>query len=186
MKVKYNNSWVDVIRVNLVQSGFPKVKDCSYLFSEGARWAEKDSVYKVIQPINASYMFYKLPSSVNTISLQKIDFSNTTNMAHMLHDCGGLQIIDLSGIDLRKVTDMSYMFYNCKKLETLDISGFDLTKLSESTTGMGIFTNCGISTSSGLTTVYVKNKACQDWILSLSNSSRPSNWSVTNIMIKEG
>ena len=46
-----------------------------------------------------------------SISMEGLDTSAVTDMAHMFDGCLALQSVDLTGIDTGKVTDMSYMFY---------------------------------------------------------------------------
>ena len=101
----------------------------------------------------------------------------------MFSKCQYLRSIDLSNLEMRNSRYNNYagMFNNCTRLETLDISSIDFLG---STSASSMFTNCGINTQTGITTVYVKDTTNQNWVLT-ANNGHPSTWSTSNVIIKQ-
>lgn len=89
--------------------------------------------------------------------------------------------LDLNWLDTSNISNMSYMFYENQKLVSLNLSHFDFSNV---TSHEKMFYNCGTSTPTRLTIIYVKDIAMQNWILSLSSNDRPSRWSTSNVIIK--
>ena len=105
---------------------------------------------------------------------------NGGNMDSMFNGCKKLKKIDISSIT---TTPQAFVevFLDCFELEELDISGMSIPYTPN--THSGSFKNVGKNLSTP-TKVYVKDEATQNWILSLSGTSRPSNWSTENVIIK--
>lgn len=119
-------------------------------------------------------------SRFQNIDLRGVDMSNVTTLESMCYWCSSLKTLNLSGCNTSNVTRIYHMLYYCRNLEELDISNFDFTNV---TYYSGAFTNCGTNNDTP-TTVYVKDATAQQWILNLSSSDRPSDWSTDNVIIK--
>ena len=122
---------------------------------------------------------------ITSINVNNFDTSKVEDMNNMFNNCFGWRTecdLDLSSFTLKNNVRMASMFRGCTSLRTLDISNMDFRNV---TGNYGyIFTNCGTSTTSKLTTVYVKDEYAQNWILNLSSTDRPSTWSTANVVIK--
>ena len=111
----------------------------------------------------------------------KLDMPTTSgNMDAMFYNCYKIKKIDLSSITTTPTAFVN-VFANCYELEELDISGMSIPYTPN--THSDSFKNVGKNLSTP-TKVYVKDEATQTWILSLSGTSRPSNWSTENVIIK--
>lgn len=130
---------------------------------------------------NMSYMFDSC-NKVRRLDLSKFNTSNVYSFECMFSGCDILKSIDLSMLDGSSITATSLMFNYCTKLESIDISNWDLTDKVKLNNAFDMFNSCGSDLSSP-TTVYVKNEAMQQWVLSTENV--PSNWSTSNVIIKE-
>ena len=71
--------------------------------------------------------------------LDKVDFSEVTDMSKMFNGCNVLDGLVLTSFNTSKVTDMSWMFNECKALGSLDLSNF---KTSEVTDMNRMFRHC--------------------------------------------
>ena len=122
---------------------------------------------------------------ITSINVGNFDTSKVEDMNNMFNNCFGWRTeadLDLSSFTLKNNVRMGSMFRGCIQLRTLDISNMDFRNV---TGNYGyIFTNCGTSTTTKLTTVYVKDEYAQQWILNLSSTDRPSTWSTANVIIK--
>lgn len=111
----------------------------------------------------------------------KLDMPTTSgNMDAMFYNCYKIKKIDLSSITTTPTAFVN-VFANCYELEELDISGMSIPYTPN--THSDSFKNVGKNLSTP-TKVYVKDEATQNWILSLSGTVRPSNWSKENVIIK--
>lgn len=193
------------VTVNVPSSGsLPTITDATYLFAYD-RVNLYDELLAMCSGItSAVYMFYHANNVVNidftklnrfsitsfnnifansqfqNIDLRGVDMSNVTTLESMCYWCSLLKTLNLSGCNTSNVTRIYHMLYYCRNLEELDISNFDFTNV---TYYSGAFTNCGTNNATP-TTVYVKDATAQQWILNLSSSDRPSNWSTSNVVIK--
>lgn len=127
-----------------------------------------------------SYMFNHC-NKVRRLDLSKFNTSNVYSFEFMFSSCQSLESIDLSMLDGSSITATSLMFNYCTNLEKIDISNWDFTNKVELNNAADMFNYCGSNLSSP-TTVYVKNEAMQQWVLSTENV--PSNWSTANVIIK--
>jgi surface protein len=122
---------------------------------------------------------------ITSINVDNFDTSKVEDMNNMFNNCFGWRTeadLDLSSFTLKNNVRMASMFRGCIQLRTLDISNMDFRNV---TGNYGyIFSNCGTSTTTKLTTVYVKDEYAQQWILNLSSTDRPSTWSTDNVIIK--
>lgn len=193
------------VTVNVPSSGsLPTITDATYLFAYD-RVNLYDELLAMCSGItSAVYMFYHANNVVNidftklnrfsitsfnnifansqfqNIDLRGVDMSNVTTLESMCYWCSLLKTLNLSGCNTSNVTRIYHMLYYCRNLEELDISNFDFTNV---TYYSGAFTNCGTNNDTP-TTVYVKDATAQQWILNLSSSDRPSDWSTSNVIIK--
>ena len=193
------------VTVNVPSSGsLPTITDARYLCAYN-RSSLYDELLAMCSGITSvAYMFY-YANNVANLDLTKLNVFNITNMTHMFSNAK-FTSLNFSGFNTSNVTDMRYMFYNTTKLTNLNLSSFDTSKVksmswmfryasklvildisnfdfSGVTSYDSIFYNCGSSNSTP-TTVYVKDATAQQWILNLSSSDRPSNWSTSNVVIK--
>lgn len=118
-------------------------------------------------------------TTLSSLDLSKFNTSKVTEMNLMFYFCATLTTLDLSNFDTSEVTNMTSMFERCYSLTTLDISNFDTSKVTKTE---GMFTDCGRDAVAP-TTVYVKDAAMQQWVLGMSDI--PSDWSTSNVIIKE-
>lgn len=137
-----------------------------------------------VDDTSCAYMFYNYKAS----SLPKLKGTErVTDVNNMFYNCSNVTKIDLSKNTFGTITNVSYMFYGCNKLAVLDISTLDLTNVNISSsmlynTGSSCLVKDG-AYASKIPYVYVKNSAMQTWIL--NNSSCPSSWTTSNVLVKE-
>ncbi|MCQ2256336.1 MAG: DUF285 domain-containing protein [Bacteroidaceae bacterium] len=89
-------------------------------------------------------------SKVESITgLDKVDFSEVTDMSSMFNGCNALESddFDLSSFNTSKVTRMSNMFRDCKKLKRINLSSFNTSNVTQMN---NMFRMCNDLTSSGL------------------------------------
>lgn len=63
--------------------------------------------------------------------LENVDFSNTTDMSSMFHNCRDLESLDISSLNTSKATNMSSMFAWLSVLTSLNLSSFDTSKVND-------------------------------------------------------
>jgi hypothetical protein len=102
----------------------------------------------------------------------------------MFYNCQAkhIDLSSLTGETAARIFSIGGAFRNCYYLETLDLSSMDAANIVGG--ARYAFLNCGTRTTSGLTTVYVKDKAMQDYILNLVGEDRPASWTTENVVIK--
>ena len=66
---------------------------------------------------------------LESIYMNGVDTSKTTNMEGMFKGCWALKELDLSSFNTKKVTNMNGMFYGCHSLTKLDLSSFDTSNV---------------------------------------------------------
>ena len=155
------------------------ITSSSYFFYYANNVANLDfSKFNIFNITDMSYMFSR--SKFSSLNLSNLNTSKVTNMSYMFSYITTLTDLDLSNFDTSEVTNMGYMFYGSTNLATLDLSNFDFSKV---TNYNRIFNSCGTNNSTP-TTVYVKDSTAQQWILNLSTTNRPSDWSTDNVIIK--
>lgn len=212
----YNGLNNVVVTTNVASSGGGSgevitITDAQYLFYSGARLDKLNELLSMCSDLNNTRnMFY------NCTSLKNVDFSNVTfkdlkKMNNMFYGCSNLESVDLSNIGAVPVNTLEGMFKNCTSLKSVNLCNFEVTtienhiitsafsgctnlevidlsslRLTAFNFNNDVFYNCGINTSTGLTTVYVKDEACQQWVLDLSagDGKRPSTWTTDNVIIK--
>lgn len=162
-------SWLDTSNITSMKSMFAS---CTNL--TGLNLTSLDTS----KATNMSNMFSG-DNKLTTLDLTSFDTSKVTNMEGMFYNCISLTTLTLTSFNISEVTNMNYMFRDCNNLTTLDISSFDFSKVTNMSNA---FNNCG-SNLSQPTTVYVKNEAAQQKVLSATGT--PSNWSTDNVIIKE-
>ena len=187
-----------------VSSSLPAITDVRYLFAYSRSNLYSHLVDMLENVTTFEYMFYYANNVANinfsklqefninamnhmfyfskfiSLDLSNLNTSNVTTMKHMFSSATSLTSLNMSNLDTSKVTNITSMFNGANKLATLDISNFDFSSV---TSYSSIFKNCGTNNATP-TTVYVKDVTAQQWILNLSSSDRPSNWSTSNVVIK--
>jgi len=117
---QYIGSDTDVIVHNKYKAGdtFYKTKIASNILESNGHYSTE-------------YMFaYK--QTIKSIKFEdKIDFSETFNMANMFHACTSLTSLDLSNVNTTNVADMSDMFQYCCALTDLDLSSFNTSNVTK-------------------------------------------------------
>ena len=94
-------------------------------------------------------------SKVTSITgLDKVDFSNVTNMSRMFLGCKKLESLNLPSLNTSNVTNMYAMFYDCNALTSLDLSNFNT---SEVTNMSSMFNGCKALTSLNLSSFTTSN-----------------------------
>lgn len=131
--------------------------------------------------VTTAYEMLRYCNNLTTLKMPNFENLQTANGMFRNSFASSDVSLDLSGITSTKLNNCNYMFSYCRHLAVLDISGIDLTKV---TMYSGMFQNCGTNTANGLTMVYVKDQASQNWLLALSGDNRPSNWTTANVIIK--
>lgn len=157
-----------------------------YMFRDCPKLKDLDfSSFDINNVGTANGMFMNsFKDSNNLIDLDLSSFVGTkfANASTLFSGCTYLRSVDLSNLTMRTYgLNIGGMFYNCTHLEEIDLSSFDFSRASSYS---NIFTNCGTQTTTGLTKVYVKDQAAQNWVLNLSSSDKPSSWSTANVVIK--
>ncbi|MBQ3376400.1 MAG: cell wall-binding repeat-containing protein [Erysipelotrichaceae bacterium] len=108
---------------------FPQVENGVFL------WAGKYLPIKsfrvaedfIVKPSCLDYMFYGC-EQLETVSLERVDISLTTEMDGMFNGCNSLKNVTFpADMDTSKVVNFEYMFCNCYNLETIDLSAFDFS-----------------------------------------------------------
>lgn len=84
---------------------------------------------KIYAPQN-SYALFSNFKSLESITFNNFNTSETTNMSLMFFGCIKLISLDLRNFDTSNVTLMSSMFSNCKSLTDLNISSFKTSKVT--------------------------------------------------------
>lgn len=175
---------------NLDMSGFntDNVTSLYYAFRNCTNLKNANfSSYNIDKVYTANGMFAQ--SFSNSSNLVDLDLSSFVGkeligVSTMFANCSYLRSVDLSNLTMRTGyynLNFGAMFRNCTHLETLDISSLDF---GTSTSYSEMFANCGTQTATGLTKVYVKDAAAQQWILNLPTTARPNTWSTSNVIIK--
>ena len=96
----------------------------------------------------SEYGIFEGYESVTTITgLEKVDFSEVTDMRFMFYDCKALNSLDLSSFNTSNVTTMRSMFNGCYALPSLDLSNFETSKVTEM---VAMFSDCYALTSINL------------------------------------
>ena len=187
------------------------INDAQYLFYLGARLDKLNELLSMCSDLNNTRNMFYSCTSLKNVDFSGVTFKDLARMNNMFYGCSNLESVDLSNIGSVPVTTGENLFRNCTNLksvnlcnfdfsvygnkefqnafsgctnlEVIDLSSLDLTTINFNN---GIFYNCGINTSTGLTTVYVKNEVCQQWVLDLSagDGKRPSTWTTDNVIIK--
>ena len=127
--VEVGNGTLDTYaeKIDAIQTGGGsdiEISDCSYLFYQGARQEQMNSLLKLCKNVtDTSYMCYN-NTLVNSINLDNFDTSNLINMRNMFYGCSNLENCSIN-INTDKVTAMIYLFYGCSKLTELDLSSFN-------------------------------------------------------------
>ena len=175
---QYKPSEMSNAIINLPSSSTIKVAPTSISFRN---YTGTSLDLSCIDASNLTSMYEMFSDCTNLINLNFIGFntSNVTRMDSAFYRCSSIVTLDLSSFDTSSVTTMKSMFYGCTALETLDISNFTF---NEGVTLDGMFTNCGVNTGKN-TIVYVKDETAQQKVL--ASQGVPSNWSTSNIIIKE-
>ena len=125
-------------------------------------------------------MFEYVPISLFNFK-NGFDTSKVTNMQAMFCRSSSGGRLDLTFLDTSNATNMGWFLYNSRSISILDLSSCDFSKV---TTTSSMFQYVGANLSSP-TTVYVKDEAAQQFILSLpSPTDRPANWTTDNVVIK--
>lgn len=155
------------------------ITDMSYMFSY-SDLKDADLTKLDTSSVTTMYSMFSSIKGVTSLDLSNFDTSNVTDMRSLFQFSSVLTQLDLSNFNTSKVTSMSSMFWSLYYLQELDISNFDFSGV---TSYGSIFKNCGTSNPTP-TTVYVKDSTTQQWILNLSSSDRPSDWSTSNVVIK--
>lgn len=89
-------------------------------------------------------------SNVTSITgLDKVDFSEVTDMSSMFYGCNALTSagLNLSSFNTSKVTRMSNMFRGCKTLTGINLSSFNTSNVTQMN---NMFRDCNALTSDGL------------------------------------
>ena len=72
---------------------------------------------------NTSYMFNECGELKTIKGIEKLNVGNVTNMGWMFQGSHSLKSVDLSGWNISNVTDMSYMFSGCTGLTSVKMGG---------------------------------------------------------------
>lgn len=138
------------------------------------------SVMDMSQCESCESMFEYAPTSLFNFK-NGFDTSKVTNMQAMFCRNSGGGLLDLTFLDTSNATNMGWFLYNARSISILDLSSCDFSKV---TTTSSMFQYVGANLSNP-TTVYVKDEAAQQFILSLpSPTDRPANWTTDNVVIK--
>ena len=137
---------------------------------------------------SCTYMFYGYKgTSIPTLDDSGLQ-SKIKSLSYMFSLSNTIQRVDLTSLDLSEVNNMSYTFNGCNAISYIDISNIDVTQLSSRG---NMFNNCGSQATvangayaAGIPYVYVKDKACQTWVLTDEYAVAPSTWSTDNVVIK--
>ena len=119
--------------------------------------------WKIYTPNNSGGLFQGM-KALTKVETSNLNVSATTNMAHMFHDAGIIQL-DVSDWDVSNVTNMEQMFAACRKLTSLDCSRW---KVDNVTRMNNMFHCCDVVESlylsdwnvSKVTTMYYMFSAC--------------------------
>ncbi len=103
-------------------------------------------------------LFEGYSNATSITGLDKVDFSEVTDMSSMFKDCNALinSGLDLSSLNTSNVTNMSSMFSGCKALTSLNLSTNFVT--SEVTDMSSMFNGCNALTSLNLSTNFVTSE----------------------------
>lgn len=108
--------------------------DHDYHFgSGGSYWKEdRNSILGVeigssISPTWMKDWFSEL-TSLKTVDLLKVDYSNVERMDNMFASCSTLESVDISNINAPLLDACGNMFANCSSLKTVDMSGWSTSK----------------------------------------------------------
>ena len=163
-------------------TGMNNVTNCKEMFSSVKSNVDIDLHDFVGKKVNdVGYMFAY--STINNVDLHSFNPDNCGSFDNTFYS-SSVKRIDLSSFNYNgnMIFGLTRAFLMCRYLEELDISSLDFRNVNGG--ARNGFENCGTSTASGLTTVYVKDQYAQDWILNLSTSDRPASWSTANVIIK--
>lgn len=94
---------------------------------------------KISGPISNSGLFKSYEKVTSITGLDKIDFSEVTDMSSMFFRCIALTSLDLSSFNTSKVPSMKKMFDGCNALTSLNLSSFNT---SEVTNMESMFDSC--------------------------------------------
>ena len=117
------------------------IEDCYYqselagagIYS-GPFYAKKSQLNSIVfeknvqLPASMAYMFNS--SSIKSIDLSEVDFSNVTSIRWLFWYCTNLEEIKINFKNMKNLTDTSSAFYGCRKLTTLDLSELDTSKVT--------------------------------------------------------
>lgn len=93
------------------------IEDCSYLFIFGYRLDIIKNIYKMLKPTNATYMFGATANNTSKAALEdleyinRIDFSNCTNITHMFRAMSYTNFPEELILDLPKCTNVNGFLY---------------------------------------------------------------------------
>lgn len=90
--------------------------------------------------------------SLETITIQNVNFPGTTSLNAMIHNLANLQSVTLSNFSADHATDMSYMFSGCVALQSIDFGdGENVFNTSSATNMKWMFNNCNQLTNLDMT-----------------------------------
>ena len=182
----------NLIQVDVSDFDTSQVMSMRSMFARCRKLVELDTSDFNTSNVTTMYQMFGLCNSLIELDLSKWDTSNVTTMQYMFCECHSLKSLDLSNWNINKVTAMSYMFTACYNLLSLDISNFSFDKVLPPYEG--IFNSVGRDLPTGTyTTVYVKDDyeldgttySPQNWILNITGPGRPSEWSTSNVIVKQ-
>jgi len=114
--------------------------------------------------------------ALENLDLHNFNTSNVIRTRTMFSQCKALKTLDISNFDMSKVTDINYMFEQCTNLTSLKIGKFERTSVQSN--------DYIFKTMPDSAKIYTSSQSTKDWILGLSDSSRPSVWTSDNIIVQ--
>ena len=118
-------------KLEIILKGIDKVTNMSKIFSDCYFLSSLPDINKLnfSDVTDMSYMFNNC-INLSLLDISKWDTSNVKNMSHIFNNCKNASFSDISKWNTSNVTDMSYMFNNCENLLILpDISKWDTSKV---------------------------------------------------------
>ena len=116
-----------------------EINDASYLFYNGARLDNLDSILKLCKKLTSTRNMFRDCKNITDLNLNCIDTSLVSDMLSMFESCNNLVNLDISNFDFSSVVAAQNMFDSCSKLISTGIKKF---KLPLNQTMYHMFYNC--------------------------------------------
>ena len=133
----------------------------------------------ILTPSKMTYLFAGLCKLENVDGLSYIDTSTVKDMNHLFHDDQSITSLDLSSFNTSQATNMSALFQDTYKLENITLSSNFTTSLNTNFSSM--FSDCGYSTTSGVTINNFKESITTTNAIDMSNMFFHANFATIDL-----